>query len=73
MLGGEFLYGGGNLRRSDFDHSKLKNNIVKILSVWVKVNFVGRRIFLIGWWKFEARGQVIEYNKKNFFQKFCRK
>ena len=28
-----------------------------------------RRIFYTGWWKFEVKGQVIEYNKNIFFKK----
>ena len=55
---------------------KLKNNILqKFPQLGLKWNFAGRRIFFIGCWKFEVRGQVIEYNKifYFYFQKFCRK
>ena len=43
MLGGEFLCDGGNLRRSDFDHSNLfkpkKERILKFPLMGVNVKF----------------------------------
>ena len=48
---------------------KAKKHIVKIPPVGVKVKFCREKnfFFFTGCWKFEVRGQVIEYNNNFFF------
>ena len=48
-----------------------KQHIVRIPPVGVKVKFCSKEEenFFTGWWKFEVRGQVIEYNRISFFFK----